>query len=154
MCSSDLDFITMGVNQSFDAWRRYQRFILPGVALCDRAACERLDQRGGRKKPSSCRTEPDKDESLKLSWYHLASPHPCGRSLLPGKKARRSAVTGAPVAGSIFTCAAPRPSSASRGLPGSILRAFCQAQTVRTLLFTANLHCYVYNTQKRWVCQH
>ena len=35
----------MGVNQSFDAWRRYQRFILPGVALCDRAACERLDQR-------------------------------------------------------------------------------------------------------------
>lgn len=32
------DFITMGVNQSFDAWRRYQRFILPGVALCDRAA--------------------------------------------------------------------------------------------------------------------
>ena len=33
------DFITMGVNQSFDAWRRYQRFILPGVALCDRAAC-------------------------------------------------------------------------------------------------------------------
>lgn len=39
------DFITMGVNQSFDAWRRYQRFILPGVALCDRAACERLDQR-------------------------------------------------------------------------------------------------------------
>ena len=40
-----LDFVTMGVNQSFDAWRRYQRFILPGVALCDRAACERLDQR-------------------------------------------------------------------------------------------------------------
>ena len=39
------DFITMGVNQSFDAWRRYQRFLLPGVALCDRAACERLDQR-------------------------------------------------------------------------------------------------------------
>lgn len=39
------DFITMGVNQSFDAWRRYQRFILPGVALCDRAACERPDQR-------------------------------------------------------------------------------------------------------------
>lgn len=39
------DFITMGVNQSFDAWRRYQRFILPGVALCDRAACKRLDQR-------------------------------------------------------------------------------------------------------------
>lgn len=35
----------MGVNQSFDAWRRYQRFILPGVALCDRAACERPDQR-------------------------------------------------------------------------------------------------------------
>ena len=32
------DFITMGVNQSFDAWRRYQRFILPGVALCDRSA--------------------------------------------------------------------------------------------------------------------
>ena len=24
------DFVTMGVNQSFDAWRRYQRFILPG----------------------------------------------------------------------------------------------------------------------------
>ena len=49
MCIRDreqvFDFITMGVNQSFDAWRRYQRFILPGVALCDRAACERLDQR-------------------------------------------------------------------------------------------------------------
>lgn len=27
------DFITMGVNQSFDAWRRYQRFILPGVGV-------------------------------------------------------------------------------------------------------------------------
>ena len=40
-----------------------------------------------------------------------------------GHRTRRSAVTGAPVAGSIFTCAAPRPSSASRGLPGSILRA-------------------------------
>jgi pimeloyl-ACP methyl ester carboxylesterase len=39
-----LDFVEMGVNQSFDAWRRYQRFILPGVALCDRDACARLDQ--------------------------------------------------------------------------------------------------------------
>ena len=29
------------------------------------------------------------------------------------------------------------------GLPGSILRAFCQAQTRRTLLFTANLHYYI-----------
>ena len=33
---------------------------------------------------------------------------------------------------------APRPCSAPRGLPASILRAFCQAQTMRTLLFSAN----------------
>ncbi|NEG96904.1 alpha/beta fold hydrolase [Bifidobacterium sp. SMB2] len=39
------DFITMGVNQSFEAWRRYQRFILPGVRLCDREACRRLGER-------------------------------------------------------------------------------------------------------------
>ncbi|PJM72929.1 alpha/beta hydrolase [Bifidobacterium primatium] len=39
------DFVTMGVNQSFEAWRRYQRFILPGVRLCDRKACERLGDR-------------------------------------------------------------------------------------------------------------
>lgn len=39
------DFIEMGVNQSFEAWRRYQRFILPGIALCDREACARLDRR-------------------------------------------------------------------------------------------------------------
>ena len=38
------DFITMGVNQSFDAWRRYQRFILPGVALCDRSGAHRHRQ--------------------------------------------------------------------------------------------------------------
>ena len=33
---------------------------------------------------------------------------------------------------------APRPCSAPRGLPASIPRAFCQAQTMRTLLFSAN----------------
>ncbi|WP_439098326.1 alpha/beta fold hydrolase [Bifidobacterium catulorum] len=39
------DFVTMGVNQSYEAWRRYQRFILPGVRLCDREACARLGDR-------------------------------------------------------------------------------------------------------------
>lgn len=36
------DFVTMGVNQSFAAWRRYQSYILPGIRLCDRDACARL----------------------------------------------------------------------------------------------------------------
>lgn len=40
-----IDFIAMGVNQSFAAWRRYQRFIMPGMALCDRDACARLERR-------------------------------------------------------------------------------------------------------------
>ncbi|WEV71693.1 alpha/beta fold hydrolase [Bifidobacterium sp. ESL0790] len=40
-----IDFVTMGVNQSFDAWRRYQRYILPGTKLCDREANARLGQR-------------------------------------------------------------------------------------------------------------
>ncbi len=35
----------MGVNQSFAAWRRYQSYILPGIRLCDRDACARLDAR-------------------------------------------------------------------------------------------------------------
>ncbi|MCH4208704.1 alpha/beta fold hydrolase [Bifidobacterium sp.] len=39
------EFLTMGVNQSFEAWRRYQRFILPGTLLCDRGAMMRLDAR-------------------------------------------------------------------------------------------------------------
>ena len=39
------DFVTMGVNQSFAAWRRYQSYILPGIRLCDRDACARLDAR-------------------------------------------------------------------------------------------------------------
>jgi pimeloyl-ACP methyl ester carboxylesterase len=40
-----MDFLQMGVNQSFAAWRRYQRFILPGTAACDREANERLSDR-------------------------------------------------------------------------------------------------------------
>ncbi|MDF7665073.1 alpha/beta hydrolase [Bifidobacterium sp. ESL0745] len=40
-----IDFVTMGVNQSFDAWRRYQRYILPGTKLCDRDANTKLGQR-------------------------------------------------------------------------------------------------------------
>ncbi|MDF7663840.1 alpha/beta hydrolase [Bifidobacterium sp. ESL0763] len=40
-----IDFVTMGVNQSFDAWRRYQRYILPGTKLCDREANARLGKR-------------------------------------------------------------------------------------------------------------
>lgn len=40
-----LDFIRMGVNQSFDAWRRYQRYILPGIRAFDREAYERLEAR-------------------------------------------------------------------------------------------------------------
>ncbi|WEV76120.1 alpha/beta hydrolase [Bifidobacterium sp. ESL0800] len=40
-----IDFVTMGVNQSFDAWRRYQRYILPGTKLCDRDANAKLGQR-------------------------------------------------------------------------------------------------------------
>ncbi|WEV42624.1 alpha/beta hydrolase [Bifidobacterium sp. ESL0682] len=40
-----IDFVTMGVNQSFDAWRRYQRYILPGTKLCDRDANAKLSQR-------------------------------------------------------------------------------------------------------------
>ena len=39
------DFVTMGINQSFAAWRRYQSYILPGIRLCDRDACARLDAR-------------------------------------------------------------------------------------------------------------
>lgn len=39
------DFLTMGVNRSFAAWRRYQRFILPGIRTFDREAYERLDAR-------------------------------------------------------------------------------------------------------------
>ena len=73
-----------------------------------------------------------------LPWYHLASPRSCERGLVGWCLTRPRAVTGAPVAGSIFTCAARRPSSAQRCLPASILRAFCQAQTMRTLLFSAN----------------
>ena len=42
------DFVTMGVNQSFAAWRRYQSYILPGIRLCDRDACARLDATGRR----------------------------------------------------------------------------------------------------------
>jgi pimeloyl-ACP methyl ester carboxylesterase len=40
-----LDFLEMGVNRSFEAWRRYQRFILPGTRLCDREALMRLGSR-------------------------------------------------------------------------------------------------------------
>lgn len=40
-----VDFLQMGVNQSFEAWRRYQRYILPGTASCDREANERLSDR-------------------------------------------------------------------------------------------------------------
>ena len=40
-----LDFVRMGVNQSFDAWRRYQRFILPGIRAFDREAYARLEAR-------------------------------------------------------------------------------------------------------------
>ncbi|WEV64819.1 alpha/beta fold hydrolase [Bifidobacterium sp. ESL0732] len=40
-----IDFVTMGVNQSFDAWRRYQRYILPGTKLCNRDANTKLGQR-------------------------------------------------------------------------------------------------------------
>ncbi|MDF7641639.1 alpha/beta fold hydrolase [Bifidobacterium sp. ESL0784] len=39
-----IDFVTMGVNQSFDAWRRYQRYVLPGTKLCDRDANAKLGQ--------------------------------------------------------------------------------------------------------------
>ncbi|MCI1673490.1 MAG: alpha/beta hydrolase [Bifidobacterium tibiigranuli] len=41
--SQSFDFLQMGVNQSFEAWRRYQRFILPGTRLCDREATMRLN---------------------------------------------------------------------------------------------------------------
>lgn len=40
-----LDFVRMGVNQSFDAWRRYQRYILPGIRAFDREAYARLEER-------------------------------------------------------------------------------------------------------------
>lgn len=40
-----IDFVTMGVNQSFDAWRRYQRYILPGIRLCNLDANARLGKR-------------------------------------------------------------------------------------------------------------
>lgn len=40
-----IDFVTMGVNQSFDAWRRYQRYILPGTRLCNLDANTKLGKR-------------------------------------------------------------------------------------------------------------
>ena len=40
-----LDFIRMGVNQSFEAWRRYQMYVLPGIRAFDRAAYARLEAR-------------------------------------------------------------------------------------------------------------
>ena len=104
-----------------------------------------------------CRTR----TGAELPWYHLASPRSCERGLVGWCLASPRAVTGAPVAGSIFTCAAQRPSSAQRCLPASILRAFCQVPAVHTLLVKASL-CVSkgqntpflpYNTQKRWVCQ-
>ena len=56
---------------------------------------------------------------------------------------QRGAVTGAPVAGwrrkLLFARAAQRPSSTPRGLPASILRAFCQVRTGCTLLVKADL---------------
>lgn len=104
-----------------------------------------------------CRTR----TGAELPWYHLASPRSCERGLVGWCLTSPRAVTGAPVAGSIFTCAARRPSSAQCCLPASILRAFCQVPTVHTLLVKASL-CVSkgqnapfspYNTQKRWICQ-
>ena len=104
-----------------------------------------------------CRTR----TGAELPWYHLASPRSCERGLVGWCLTSPRAVTGAPVAGSIFTCAARRPSSAQCYLPASILRAFCQVPTVHTLLVKASL-CVSkgqnapflpYNTQKRWICQ-
>lgn len=40
-----LDFVRMGVNQSYEAWRRYQMYVLPGIRLCDRDAYMRLERR-------------------------------------------------------------------------------------------------------------
>lgn len=40
-----LDFIRMGVNQSFEAWRRYQMYVLPGIRAFDREAYARLESR-------------------------------------------------------------------------------------------------------------
>jgi pimeloyl-ACP methyl ester carboxylesterase len=54
--SQVFDFLEMGVNQSFEAWRRYQRFILPGTRLCDREATLRLD--------ASYRLDADPEESI------------------------------------------------------------------------------------------
>ena len=74
------------------------------------------------------------------------------------------AVTGAPGAG-LAHSASP---AQLRGhlppracLPGSIVRAFCQARSGRTLLIQAVCFlpkgtlapCSYYNTQKRWICQ-
>ena len=82
-----------------------------------------------------CRTR----TGAELPWYHLASPRSCERGLVGWCLTSPRAVTGAPVAGSIFTCAARRPSSAQRCLPASILRAFCQVPAVHTLLVKASL---------------
>lgn len=40
-----LDFIRMGVNQSYEAWRRYQMYVLPGIRAFDRDAYMKLEQR-------------------------------------------------------------------------------------------------------------
>lgn len=40
-----LDFIRMGVNQSYEAWRRYQMYVLPGIRAFDRDAYMKLEHR-------------------------------------------------------------------------------------------------------------
>lgn len=40
-----LDFIRMGVNQSYEAWKRYQMYVLPGIRSFDRDAYMKLEQR-------------------------------------------------------------------------------------------------------------
>lgn len=43
--SQIMEFLQMGVNQSFEAWRRYQRYVLPGTRLYDKDAGARLNKR-------------------------------------------------------------------------------------------------------------
>ncbi len=40
-----LDFIRMGVNQSYEAWKRYQMYVLPGIRSFDRDAYAKLERR-------------------------------------------------------------------------------------------------------------
>ena len=76
--------------------------------------------------------------AFRLRGTTLLRPALAGKTLCWRKNQPGALTDATPSRAHCSPVQAPRPCSAPRGLPASILRAFCQAQTMRTLLFSAN----------------